>query len=89
MKALALLLLAGCFGVTTTVRPRPVRGWLAPEGVEQFHRSHQLSVTANEDSVSELAFGDGDAGVGWVVCVERGEAKIQNHKTQQEVEDGW
>ena len=87
---LILLFVRCSFGVSTVVHPRPPCGWLAPNQVGEFHRSHQLSVSANESSVEDLAAGDGtqDAGYGWVVCVKHGEAKIQNHKTQQETKDG-
>jgi hypothetical protein len=83
---LALVLLTSCsWGVTMTVRPRPVCGRLDPEAISEFHRSHVLSNGANESSVEGLALGDPDGG-GWLVCIERGAATIQNHETEQEIE---
>jgi hypothetical protein len=82
--ALLGLVTSCSWGVTMTVRPRPVCGRLDPEAISEFHRSHTLSNGANESSVEDLAHGDPDGG--WTVCVERGTATIQNHETEQEIE---
>lgn len=86
LAAIALLL-SGC-----AHKALKICGRLEPAAIESFHRTHALSVGANESSVEGLAAGDDtpDGGfTGWLVCVERGVATIQNHPTQQEIEMEW
>lgn len=65
-----VLLLAGC--------AHRVCGWLDPASVAAFHQSHQLSIGANESAVEDLAAEP------WLVCIEGGVAKIQDHAVDGE-----
>jgi hypothetical protein len=67
-RAVLLLALIGC--------ARRLCGRLDHEQIEEFHRSHALSKTANDSSVAVLASEN------WLVCVEGGRAVIQNHCAQ-------
>lgn len=73
--AAALAVLGGC--------AHRVCGTLQHADIEAFHESHMMSVSANASEVEDLAT------EGWQVCVERGVAKIQNHRTLGEDAEQW
>lgn len=74
MRATLLLLLASCAVPC---------GVLRAEDVIAFHDNHLYSAGANETSVEALG------AEGFLVCIEGGVARIQDHRTPEELEQQW